>query len=182
MFFPGHEIPVEVLADSAGTLALEGDGVALVGENADAVTVELQEATSDVHVGILKDDPEDWARDNSLTQSDFSSGDSGGMATVALGVPVAWYLTDSGYTPTVGDLVEVGDGGDIEAYSGPTTSSVGTLTNTLGIDGSGNLENDGGSDIDVNLGIDAFPDGIVLSSIARQWGVGDRTAVIKGAY
>jgi len=176
-YSPGFEIPVEVLADSNGDVARQGDGVAVIGEGPDGPQVELQEGTGDAHVGMLKNEPE-FMRDPDNSESDVSSGNSAGQATLILGVHVIWYETDSGFSPSVGDYVEVGDGGDIEAYSGPTTTGVGTLTNTLGIDGNGNLENDSGGDIDVSLGVDAFPDGMVLTTIAREWGVGGRTAVI----
>jgi len=176
-YVPGYEIPVEVLADSNADVAREGKGVAVIGEGPDGPQVELQEGTSDAHIGLLKNEPE-GLRDPDNSESDYSSGDSVGRATLILGVTVIWYPTDSGYSPSVGDLVEVGDGGDIEAYSGPTTSGVSTVTNTVGIDANGNLENDGGSDIDISLGVDAFPDGMVLTTVAREWGVGGHTAVV----
>lgn len=176
---PGMEIPIEVLADSNGTVAREGDGVHLRGENSDAVEVELVESVSDRCVGLLADDPKDF-EDPDVEQADFSSGDSAGMATLILGSPVVFMATDSGFSPSVGDFCEVGDGGDIEDYQGPTASGLGgAVTNNIGVDGSGNLETDNGSDIDLNFTGDAFPFGQVFSTIAREWGVGDRTAVIK---
>lgn len=182
VFSTGHNVPVEVEADSAGTVAREGEAVHLKSEDSDAVQVELVEAVSDRAVAILTEDPKDFQDDPNAAQSDYSSGDSAGMASAAILYPIIWMDTDSGYTPSVGDYVEVGDGGDIEAYTGPTASSVSTLTNTLGVDGSGNLEHDGGSDIDIDFTSDAFPYGTVFTSVAREWGVGDKTGVIKGVF
>lgn len=180
VYTPGHEVPVEVVADSNGTVAREGEGVAITGENADAVEAELVEAESDRAVAILSTDPEDF-NDDTVSQSDFSAGDSAGMASAAILYPIVWCNTDSGYSPTVGDYVKMGDGGDVEAFTGPTATGLGgAVTNTLGVDANGGLETDNGSDIDVDFTQDAFPFGMVFSTIAREWGVGSRTAVIKG--
>lgn len=177
---PGDTVPVLVEADSSGDVAQEGDAVHLKGEDADAVIVELVESVSDRAVGMLVEDPEDMRRDTSLTNSDFSSDEEAGMAEMMLAYPVWWMATDSGYTPSVSDYVEVGDGGDIESYTGPTATGVSTLTNTLGIDNNGGLEEDSNTGIDVDFTNDAFPFGLVFTAIARQWGVGDRTGVLVG--
>lgn len=180
IYTPGHEIPVEVLADSNGDVADEGQGVAVVGETESAVQVELVESVNDRCVGLLKDVPSKLA-DPDNSESDFASGDSAGMATLILGEFVVWMEVDSAYTPSVGDYVEVGDGGDIEAYTGPTATGLGgAVTNTLGVDGSGQIETNNGSDIDLDFTQDAFPYGYVFTTVAREWGVGNRTAVIKG--
>jgi hypothetical protein len=181
VYSEGREVPVEVLADGTGTVAREGEGVALVGENADAVTVELVEAESDRAVGILTEDPRDFQMDEDAAQADYAAGDSAGMASTAILFPIVWVDTDGGYNPSVGDYAKMADGGDIEAFTGPTASGLGgAVTNNLGIDGNGNLETDNGGDIDVNFTQDAFPFGTVFTTIAREWGVGDRTGVIKG--
>jgi len=177
-YTPGYEVDVEVLADSNGDVADVGQGVAVVGEGPDGPQVELVEGTDAAFVGLLKNTPEDLRNPNN-SESDFAAGDSVGRATLILGVYVLWMETDSGYSPTPGDLVEVGDGGDVEAYSGPTVTGLGaSVNNNLGISASGELETNNGSDIDIDLGHDAFPDGTVFTTIAREWGVGGRTAVI----
>jgi hypothetical protein len=177
-YTPGHVVDVEVLADSNGDVADEGQGVAVVGEAPDGPQVELVEGTDAAFVGLLKNTPEDL-RDRNSSEADFAAGDSVGRATVILGVHVLWMPTDDGYDPSPGDLVEVGDGGDIEAYGGPTTTGIdAAVTNDLGIDDNGTLENGSANDINIALGHDAFPDGSVFTTIAREWGVGGRTAVI----
>lgn len=182
LFDTGTEVPVEVLADSTGDVATEGQGVALVGENESAVTVELVESVSDRCVGILKNDPS-ALHDPGTTESDIGSGSSAGMADVILAYPIFWMDADSGYSPTVTDYVQVGDGGDIESFTGPTASGLGgAVTNTLGVDGNGALETNAASDIDVDFTNDAFPFGMVFTTVAREWGVGGKTAVIKGVF
>lgn len=179
-YSPGTEVPVEVLADSTGDVADEGQAVAVVGEGPDGPQVELVEQVSDRCVGILGNTPEDL-RDPDTTESDISAGNSAGRAKLILGHHVLWMETDSGYSPSPGDYVEVGDGGDIESFTGPTATGLGgAVTNNLGVDGSGQLETDNGSDIDVDFTQDAFPYGMVFTTIAREWGVGGRTAVILG--
>lgn len=179
---PGAEVPVEVLADSAGDVADEGQAVALVGENADYTTVELVEAISDRAVGILKDQPADL-EDPDTAESDIAAGASAGPATLILFVPVIWMEVDSGFTPTVGDYVEVGDGGDVEAYTGPTASGLGgAVTNTLGVSGAGQIETNNASDIDLDFTQDAFPFGMVFSTVASEWGVGGKVAVMRGVF
>lgn len=176
-YAPGEEVPVEVLADSTGDVANEGQGVAIVGEGPDGPQVELVEAVSDRCVGILGNTPE-ALRDPNTTESNISAGNSAGKAQLILAEHVVWMEVDSGYSPTVGDYVEVGDGGDVEAYTGPTATSVGTLTNDLGHDANGVLETTAGSATDLDFTQDAFPFGMVFTTIARGWGVGGRIAVM----
>lgn len=176
---PGDEVPVEVVADSTDTVAREGQGVALVGENADAVEVELVEAVSDRCIGVLKDDPKDF-EDPNITQADYTSGESAGMATLILHEVIVWMEEDDAYNATVGDYVEVGDGGDVEGYTGPTSvGQGGAVANNLGVAGDGTLQNDSAGDIDLDFTQDAFPYGMVFTTIAREWGVGGKVGVIK---
>lgn len=179
-YSPGTEVPVEVLADSTGDVADEGQGVAVIGEGPDGPQVDLVESVSDRCVGILANTPEDL-RDPDTSESDISAGSTAGRAKLILGHHVLWMETDSAYSPSPGDYVEVGDGGDVQAYTGPTATGLGgAVTNNLGLDGSGQLETDNASDIDVDFTQDAFPYGMVFTTIAREWGVGGRTAVILG--
>lgn len=180
---PGEEVPVEVLADSSDDVAREGEGVALVGENESVPTVELVESTSDRCIGLLASDPAELD-DPDNSESDYTSGDNVGRATLHLAHHVFWMPVDSGYSsPSVGDYVEVGDGGDVEAYTGPTTTGQdGAVTNTLGVDGSGSLENNSASDIDIDFTNDAFPFGMVFTTVAREWGVQGKVAVMRGVF
>lgn len=181
---PGEEIPVEVLADSADTVAREGEAVALVGETQHGVQVELVESESDRALGMLTQDADDFQKDSDTAQSDYSSGDSAGYATMALFYPVYWMKTDSGYDPSQSDYVKVGDGGDVEAYTGPTAAGQdGAVTNALGIDGNGNLENPTAGDIDIDFTSDAFPFGFVFTTLqSYSWAPSgtDRVAVVRG--
>lgn len=180
LYSPGDEVPVDVIADSNGDVAREGQGVALVGEGESLTQVELVETESDRCVGVLTSEPS-ALEDPETTEADIASGNSAGQASLAIWEPVVWMDVDSGYSATVGDYVSVGDGGDIEAYQGPTATGLGgAVTNELGIDGSGNLETNNASDIDVNFTNDAFPFGFVFTTVAREWGVQGKVAVMKG--
>lgn len=171
---PGDEVPVEVEADTNGDMATAGDLVQVRGENTEFTTVEQNDAADGKAIGMLATDGRDY--DSSTS---YSSGDSAGEATLYLFHPVLWLDPTSGYSsPSAGDLVQEADAGDVQAYTGATATSVGTLTNTLGHDGSGVLETDAGSDTDVNLA-DAVPFGQVFSTRVRSLHVGDRVAVVK---
>jgi len=180
IYTPGHEVTVEVQADSNGDVAREGDGVAAVDETESAVIVELVEAVSDRCVGLLKTDPVELD-DPDNSASDYAAGDTVGLATLVLGEFVVWMKADDAYTASVGDYVEVGDGGDVEAYTGPTAAGQnGAVTNNLGVAGDGTIENDSANDIDLDFTAGAFPYGYVYTTIAREWGVQGKVAVIKG--
>lgn len=171
---PGDEVPVEVIADSNGDMATAGDLVQVEGENDSFTTVEQNDAADGKAVGMLATDGRDY--DSSTSYSD---GDSAGEATLYLFHPVLWLDPASGYSsPTAGDLVQEADAGDVEAYTGATATGVGTVTNTLGVDGSGTFENDSGADVDVSMA-DVVPFGQVFSTRVRSLHVGDRVAVIK---
>jgi hypothetical protein len=180
LYQPGDEVPVDVLADSNGDVAREGQGVSLTGEGESLTQVELVETEADRCVGVITTEPS-GLEDPEALESDFAAGDSVGEATLALWHPVIWMPVDDGYTPSVADYVRVGDGGDVEAYTGPTATGLGgAVTNDLGVDGSGSLETDGANDIDLNFTEDAFPFGTVFTTIAREWGVQGKVAVMKG--
>lgn len=180
LFQPGDEVPVEVLADSNGDVARDGQGVALTGEGESMSQVELVEAESDRCVGIIVDEPS-VLEDPEVTEGDIAAGESAGEATLALWYPVVWMDVDSGYSPTVADYVSVGDGGDVEAYTGPTATGLGgAVDNNVGISADGSLQTDNGSDIDLDFTQDAFPFGFVFTTIAREWGAQGRVAVMKG--
>lgn len=175
---PGDRVTVEVEADSNGDVALRGDGVHVKGATNRNPLVELTEAQSELTVGILDDDPEEWA--DTDTQSDFSAGDNLGKAPVLLGVHVFMVAPDSGYTPSVADFVNFIDGGVVDAVTGPTATSVSTLTNTLGVDGSGVLETDAGSDVELDFQGEWPPWGFVFDvNPAGVFAGSDKIAVAR---
>jgi len=181
VYSEGRNVPVEVLADGNGTVAREGQGVALVGENADAVTVELVESESDRAVGILTEDPRDFQTDETASQSDYAAGDSAGIASAAILAPIVWLDAADAYAATVGDYVKMVDGGEVDAFTGPTAVQAAS-DNGLGITSAGQIVHDGttdAADIDLDFTQDAFPFGMVFTTIAREWGVGERVGVIK---
>jgi hypothetical protein len=159
---PGDTYSVEVAADSNGDVALRGKGVALTGDRHERnPEVELVENADGVGVGILRNDPADYTG----SQSDYSSGDQAGIAELILTKAVVVCEADSGYTPTEGDKVKFGDGGDVVQVTGPTATGLGgAVTNNLGMDGSGNLETDNGTDIELNI-LDGIPFGIVFDTV-----------------
>jgi len=155
-------------------MATAGDLVQIRGENDQFTTVEQNDAADGQAIGMLKTDGADY--DSSTS---YSSGDSAGEASLYLFHPVLYLDPASGYSsPSAADLVQEADAGDVEAYTGATATSVGTLTNTLGHDGSGTLETNAGSDTDVDLA-DGVPLGQVFSTRVRSLHVGDRVAVAK---
>ena len=181
VYTPGHEVPVEVIADSNGNVASGGDGVAVVGESETGVQVRLVEAVSDRCVGLLKDTPE-ALRDPTTDESDIGAGQSAGKATLILGEFVVWMNPTDAYAASVGDYVQVAAGGQVEAFTGPTAAQQ-AADNGLGITSGGQVVHDGttdAADIDLDFTQDAFPYGYVFTTIAREWGVGNRIAVIKG--
>jgi hypothetical protein len=163
---PGDTVTVEVETDPNGTVATEGDAVELVGSYQRNPLVE-QVNTRANDVGVLLADPADFT-----SQSDHSAGDKVGRAKMALAKRVIPVLSDSGYTPSIGDYVTALDGGGYSSITGPVATSVGTLTNTLGVDGSGNLEHDGGSDIELDI-TGGFPTGVVFDADIPEFGARD---------
>lgn len=171
---PGDEVPVEVITDANGDVAEAGDLVQVRGENDSFTEVEQNDAADGKAVGMLKTDGSEYDASNT-----YSAGESVGEATLYLFHPVLWLDPASGYSsPAAGDLVQEADAGDIEAYTGATSTGVSTLTNTVGVDANGNLENDSGGDIDVQMA-DGVPFGQVFSTRVRSLHVGDRVAVVK---
>lgn len=124
-FYPGDTVVVEVVADSGGTVALRGDGVALDGETADYTQVALN-GTAGGGVGIITRDPEDFTQ-----QSDFAAGDSAGVSELALFKPVIlgnpaadWDPGATGtQTPAVGDLAEFTTNGELQIYASADAAS-----------------------------------------------------------
>lgn len=180
LYRPGEEIPVEVVADSNGDVAREGLGVSLFGEGESMTQVELLENEEDRCIGVLTTEPS-GLRDPDVVEGDFGAADSVGEATLALWHPVVWMPVADEYDPSVGDYVRAVNDGVVDVYTGPTAAGVdGAVTNRLGVDGDGNLENDSAGDIELNFGEDAFPFGTVFTTIAREWGVQGKVAVMKG--
>lgn len=170
---PGDEVPAEVVADANGNVATAGDLVQVAGENNELTEVSLNDAADGKAIGMLQSDADDFTG----TQGDYAAGDSAGSSTVYLFHPVL-YLDPGAYTATAGDLVQEAADGQVAAYTGATSAGVGTLTNSLGVDANGNLENSTTGGIDVNLA-DAIPFGQVFSTRIRSLHVGDRVAVVK---
>lgn len=163
---PGDTYTVEVETDPNGTVATEGDAVELVGEhNRNPLVEQVNSRANDI--GVLAEDPEDFT-----SQSDHSAGDKVGKATMIIAKVVIPATADSGYTPSIGDYVTALDGGGYSAITGPNTTGVTTLTNSLGVDANGNLENDSGSDIELDI-TDGFPTGIVFDTAIPEFNAGD---------
>lgn len=167
IYTPGDVVTVEVETDTNGHVALEGDAVELVGENNRLPVVEeTSEKAADI--GVLASDPEDFT-----AQSDHSAGDNVGKADLIIAKHVIPVTADSGYTPSIGDYVTAGDGGDFEQVTGPTATGLGgAVTNNLGVDGNGNLETDNGSDIELDI-TDGIPTGVVFDPNPANFGPGD---------
>lgn len=170
----GDEVPVQVYVDTNGDAATAGDLVQIRGENNEFTTVEQNGASDGKAIGMLKTDGADYDSGTS-----YSGDEDLGEASLYLFHPILYLDPASGYSsPSAGDLVQESDAGNVEAYTGATASGVGTVTNTLGVDGSGNLENNSGSGIDVSLA-GGVPFGQVFSTRVRSLHVGDRVAVAK---
>lgn len=162
-YAPGDVVPVEVLADSNGDAGTQGLGVELVGETPEFTQVELVESANQA-IGVLAEDPEGF--DSSTS---YSSGDVVGPADLILARPVYLLETASGYTASVGDEVSFGDGGQIDNEGGVTaTGQGGAVTNNLGVDGSGNLETDNASDLEVLI-TGGIPFGEVFRTLADDF-------------
>jgi hypothetical protein len=170
-YAPGDVVSVEVLADSNGDAATQGLGVELVGETPEFTQVELVESANQA-IGVLAEDPEGY--DSSTS---YSSGNVVGPADLILTRPVFLLETTSGYTATVGDEVSFADGGQIAKETGVTSSGQdGTVTNNLGVDGSGNLENASASDHDVLI-TGGIPFGVVFRTLADDFDQASKVAV-----
>lgn len=133
---PGARVPVEVVANTNGNVAVRGQGVALSGENENYTEVGLV-ATAGSGVGILIEDPEDFTG----SQGDYAAGDSAGVATMQLWMPVQlvpiaadWDPNATGtQTPAVGDEVMFGTGGTAIIYASADASSpYGVVFRTIG--------------------------------------------------
>lgn len=170
---PGEEVPVEVVADGSGNVAGAGDLVQVAGENAEFTEVELNGASDGKAIGMLQNDGADYTG----SDADYTAGDRAGTSTLYLFHPVL-YLDPGGYAATAGDLVQEATSGQVAAYTGATSTGVTTLTNSLGVDANGVMENDTAGDLEVNLA-DAVPFGQVFSTRVRSLHVGDRVAVVK---
>jgi hypothetical protein len=170
-YFPGDTVPVEVVANAAGTVATRGKGVEITGETDDLTQVRLGASTEGHGVGFLSEDPSDF----SGSQADYNAGDSAGRASLVLLKPVVILSPATGYTPEVADDVRFDGNGDLVEATGLTAAGQGgAVTNTLGVDGNGNLETDNGSDIEVPLR-EGLPFGEVFRTLAD--GFDEATAV-----
>jgi len=168
---PGDTFTVEVETDPNGTVATEGDAVELVGShNRNPLVEQVNSRANDI--GVLLTDPEDFT-----SQSDHAAGDKVGTATMAIAKPVLPVTADSGYSPTVGDYVTALDGGGYSVITGPVATSTGTLTNSLGVDGNGNLETDAGSDVELDI-TDGFPTGVVLDTDIPEFNAADMAVAL----
>lgn len=120
-FDPGQSVPVELQADGSGNVATRGDAVEIVGESG-GVTQVAQVSTAGEGIGHLTNNPDEYDSSTSYGNNEVI-----GTTAVLVSGPVDWHPTDSGYTPTVGDLVVLDAGGDVRAYDsggGDTTDMI----------------------------------------------------------
>lgn len=116
---PGASVTVEITANSNGNVALRGDGVTLTGENSKHTEASLT-ASAGTGAGFLADTPEEYTG----SQSDYSAGDSAGVATLEVRKPVAVLPVADDFdpdatgtqTPSVGEEVQWASGGVIQLY------------------------------------------------------------------
>lgn len=170
----GSPVPVSLKADGTGNVATRGQGVEVVGVQDGIPQVQLTTARGQ-GVGILTRTPD--AFDSSKA---YANDEVVGDTELELVLPVYWVEPTAAYagTETVGDRVIFASGGQVEAHTGPITSGVTTLTNTLGVDANGNLENDTAGDIEI-AARDLFPWGEVIMTAATDFGHGSKIAVAK---
>lgn len=174
---PGRRVDVEAVADSGGHAPQRGDLVQVAGENAGHTEVELVQGSDGKAVAILTGTPPDF---DSADNGSYSDNASVGVIGAYLVKPVINVVPTSGYSPTAGDVVQATAGsnrGRVEESTGLTTAGQdGTVTNNVGVDGNGNLENASASDIDVAIR-QALPLGEVFSTVAREFNQGDAIGV-----
>lgn len=169
---PGERVEVHVVADANGDVAVRGDGVELAGEDAEYTQVQQTQATEGYGVGMLLNEPEDYDENVS-----YSSGEVVGQATLFLTCPVIYVTPADSYTASVGDQVAWADAGQVVQQAGVTATGLGgAVTNTLGVDGNGNLETNASSDIDVSIR-DGLPYGEVFSTVTKEFGPGQKVQV-----
>lgn len=176
-YFAGDRVPVEVLADGSGDAPSRGDGVRVRGESEGYTQVELVQGADGEGVAILLDTPPGY---DSADDGSYSDGESLGVVDALLVKPVINVTPASGYSPAVGDLVQFTkdstEGRVTEAAGVTATGLGGAVTNNLGVDGSGNLETDNASDIDVSIR-DGIPFGEVFATRADDFNQGDAIGV-----
>lgn len=168
---PGDTFTVEVEADENGDVATENDAVEIVGSHNRNPLVELVGGRA-TDIGVLAEDPEDY--DSSTT---YSAGDKVGKAEMIVAKTIIPVNADSAYTPTVGDYVTATDGGDYTGITGPVSSGVGTLTNSLGVDNNGNLENDTTGDIELDI-TGGIPSGVVFDVGIPEFNTADMAVAL----
>lgn len=170
----GSPVPVNLKADGSGNVATRGQGVEVVGVQNGIPQVQITTGRGN-GVGILTRSPD--AYDDTKT---YANDEVVGDTELELVVPVYWVEPTSGYSggESVGDRVIFASGGQVEAWTGPTSTGVGTLTNTLGVAGDGTLENDSGGDIELDTR-DVVPWGEVIMTAATDFGHGSKIAVAK---
>lgn len=171
----GSPVPVNLKADGSGNVATRGQGVEVVGVQDGIPQVQLTTARG-TGVGILTRTPDAYDDTKSYANDEVV-----GDTELELVVPVYWVEPTTGYSgsESVGDRVIFASGGQVEAHTGPVSTGVdGAVTNALGVDGSGNLENASASDIELAVR-DAVPFGEVIMTAATDFGHGSKIAVAK---
>lgn len=168
---PGDTYTVEVEADENGNVATENDAVELVGSHNRNPLVE-QCGGRATDVGVLAEDPSDY--DSTET---YAAGDKVGTAEMIVAKTIIPVTADSAYSPTVGDYVAAVSGGGYTGITGPVATSVGTLTNSLGVDGNGNLETDAGSDVELDL-TGGMPSGVVFDTDIPEFNAADMAVAL----
>lgn len=121
LYTPGSKVPVTVVADSGGNVALRGDAVAITGENSEHTEVALVE-TAGNGVGHLDGDPDEYDPD-----ATYAAGDVVGTATVVLRMYVDWFVERAGWDQSladpstsdaaVGDKCVYAPGGEVQLHT-----------------------------------------------------------------
>lgn len=167
---PGDTYTVEVEADANGDVATKNDAVELVGShNRNPLVEQVNSRAADV--GVLLSDPSDYDPD-----ATYTDGDKVGTADMAVAKPILPVSAEGSYTPTVGDYVTAVDGGVYTSLTGPVATST-TITNSLGVDGNGNLETDAGSDVELDL-TGGFPSGVVFDTDIPEFNAADMAVAL----
>jgi hypothetical protein len=109
LYHPGDQPGVLVEANTNGDVAQRGDGVAIVGADAENVHVALTAGAGE-GIGTLAREPERY--DDTAS---YAAGDEVGLSEVLLRHFVDWHKTTDSYTPSAGDEVVFDTDGEIRS-------------------------------------------------------------------
>ena len=124
---PGDRVSVELVADSSGNVAAEGDLVEMSGETSAHTQVSVVE-TAGQGVAILDRQAEEY--DSSAT---YAAGDVVGTAMVYLSHPVHWLPASDGETFAAGGYAVSDVGGGVRALDVDGTAPDDNDRNILGV-------------------------------------------------